>query len=668
MEGELSDWLEAQCRAVPGVSRGLVVLGKTPQGPFTTAAKWPAGSEVAPIELLGACQIAISTERPALRGTTCKPGDVAPEVVAVPIFEEGTLKGAVALRVESHETRPTRDLADFLERALQDLKLAEPAVQSKPAPAPAIEPARTPKPAPTPPPEPVRTTQASPTPTLEPARTPKPAPTPPPEPARAPANPTAPQPTRPQPAPTGDTASLSPAPRPDPARALLDLAVAAFDCAEFHEAAISLTTELATRLHCERVSLGFVDGGEIELAALSHSARFDPNTKLARDIVAAMEEAVDQEVVVAHPPLTPDALEVDSAHAALCSAHDAAAACTVPLVDGDEIVGALSFEQSRGRTRQRFDLAFATQAAALLGPILNLKRREARPLWRVVRDTLGDAARDWLDAERPGRRWLAGAVALLTLLLFVIPGTHRVSAPATLGGTVQRAIVSPIDGYIAESRARAGDVVKRGDVLGALDDTDLKLERRKWAGQRSQLEKEHRAAGAENDRTQLRILRARLDQADAEIALIDGKLARTQLRVPFDGVVAKGDLSQALGSPVKRGDVLFEVAPLDSYRIVLEVDEREIANVAPGQHGELTLSALPGRALPLRVERITPVATAEGGRNFFRVEAALTQPPATLRPGMEGVGKIDIGPRALIWLWTHRLVDWLQLAAWSWLP
>jgi multidrug efflux pump subunit AcrA (membrane-fusion protein) len=119
---------------------------------------------------------------------------------------------------------------------------------------------------------------------------------------------------------------------------------------------------------------------------------------------------------------------------------------------------------------------------------------------------------------------------------------------------------------------------------------------------------------------------------------------------------------------VKRGDVLFEVAPLESYRIVLEVDEREIAEVAAGQRGELTLSALPGRALPLRVERITPLATAAEGRNFFRVEAELTQPSGMLRPGMEGVGKIDIGRRSLVWIWTHRLFDWLRLAAWSWLP
>ena len=86
---------------------------------------------------------------------------------------------------------------------------------------------------------------------------------------------------------------------------------------------------------------------------------------------------------------------------------------------------------------------------------------------------------------------------------------------------------------------------------------------------------------------------------------------RTRLIAPFDAVVVRGDLSQSLGSPVQRGDVLFEVAPLDGYRIILEIDERNISDTSIGQRGHLTLSALPRQPLPLIVERLTPVATAE---------------------------------------------------------
>jgi hypothetical protein len=114
--------------------------------------------------------------------------------------------------------------------------------------------------------------------------------------------------------------------------------------------------------------------------------------------------------------------------------------------------------------------------------------------------------------------------------------------------------------------------------------------------------------------------------------------------------------------------VLFQIAPLDGYRIILKVDERAIVGLDVGQPGRLALSARPGAALPFTVERITPVSVAEDGRNYFRVEARLEEPADWLRPGMEGVAKIDAGPRTRLWIWTHGFVDWLRLTLWSWWP
>ena len=117
---------------------------------------------------------------------------------------------------------------------------------------------------------------------------------------------------------------------------------------------------------------------------------------------------------------------------------------------------------------------------------------------------------------------------------------------------------------------------------------------------------------------------------------------------------------------MKKGEVLFSVAPLNSYRVILEVDEREIDQVRPGQQGELALSGLPHQLHSFEVERILPISTAADGQNFFRVEAALRESAGLLRPGMAGVGKIDAGERRLIWIWGHELTDWLRLTLWRW--
>jgi RND family efflux transporter MFP subunit len=226
-------------------------------------------------------------------------------------------------------------------------------------------------------------------------------------------------------------------------------------------------------------------------------------------------------------------------------------------------------------------------------------------------------------------------------------------------------IVASMPGYVAEANVRAGDLVSEGQVLARLDDKDLRLEQRKWLSEKSQLQKEYREAMAEHDGARVSILQAQLERAAAQLELTEEYLARTNVIAPLSGIVIKGDLSQSLGVPVERGQSLFEVAPLDAYRVMLEVDEREIGVLQPGQTGRLALAGFPGQRLSFVVDRITPVSTTEDGRNFFTVEGRLQETPELLRPGMQGVGKIDTGQRKLVWVWTHGLVDWLRLWTWS---
>jgi multidrug resistance efflux pump len=228
--------------------------------------------------------------------------------------------------------------------------------------------------------------------------------------------------------------------------------------------------------------------------------------------------------------------------------------------------------------------------------------------------------------------------------------------------------VAPFQGFLETAPVRAGDVVHEGQVLATLQDHDLRLERLKKLSQREELTNQYRKALADREPPKVEIAAAQIRQVQAELDLATDKLARTQVVAPYKGVVVTGDWSQHLGSPVEEGKVLFEVAPLDSYRIVLQVDERDIGPLAVGQQGHLLLSALPDESLSFTVEKITPVSTPKDGRNFFRVEARLATPSAQLRPAMEGVGKIEIDRRRLVWIWTREAVDWVRLKLWAWLP
>jgi RND family efflux transporter MFP subunit len=458
--------------------------------------------------------------------------------------------------------------------------------------------------------------------------------------------------------------------RPEPkgrGMVALDVAALALEQSCLRSTITTVVSELAIHLQCERVSLGLQRHGAMKVQAMSHTAKFDAQSNAIQKIGAAMEEAAEQDATIAFPPLADRRVRITREHEQLAQEHDRGATLTVPMADEGHVIGALTFE--------RVGLGFDAQAqsdcedaAAILGPILALRDAAEVGAMRRMGDWLSERLSELRGPDHPRARLVAACFAAFVLLLGLANGDHRVTADATIEGRIQRAIVSGLDGYIAEANARAGDLVKRGEPLGSLDDRDLRLERRKWMGRREQLKKEYREALSGLDRAQLNIVSARIAQAEAQLDLVDGDLARTRLVAPFDGVVVRGDLSQSLGSPVSKGDVLFELAPLEGYRVILRVDERDVSYLKPGEKGQLALSATPGERLAFTVDRITPVASALDGQNTFRVEAAVDAQAAALRPGLEGVAKIDVGRRRLVWIWTHELLDWIRLWAWSWWP
>ena len=447
---------------------------------------------------------------------------------------------------------------------------------------------------------------------------------------------------------------------------VLEMVALSLEHERFQVAATALATELAMRMDCNRATFGFLRGERIQLQAMSHSARIDTRTNLARGIAAAMEEAIDQDTAIAFPVSQDKSVNITRAHEELVRQHGNGAICTIPLVDNGAIIGALTLERSGDQPFAIQTIELFKQIGTMIGPALELKRRDDR--WLISK--AGESMRSMLG-KLLGPRHITlklATIAALSLAGFmtVTDGNYRVTADTALEGQVQRAVVAPIDGYINNSDIRAGDIVHTGQLMGELDDKDLKLEYDKLSSEKNQYIREQRSAMAAHKRAESSILSAQIDQVSAQLRLIEEQLERMHIVSPFDGVVVSGDLSQSLGSPVERGDVLFEVAPLDAYRVVLKVNENDIQEIDVGQTGKLRLSGMPGETLPFVIEKITPVSEASEGSNFFRVEARLESEPAQLRPGMEGVAKVEIGERKLAWIWTHKMIDWLRLWTWSW--
>ncbi len=438
------------------------------------------------------------------------------------------------------------------------------------------------------------------------------------------------------------------------------------------ETGITLVNLLAGLLQATRVSLGVLDGQgkNLQLEAVSFSANFDKRTQSMLAIREAMAEAIDQGMRI-HCTSNEDeqpagvSSQIKQAHQHLLHGQQLQSVSSFLLRKGERILGAITIELDRRSLTTDQEL-FAQQAAHSAAAIMLLQQQAAAGLWQGLKHSLVARLQRLLGPDSWRGKLIAMAAAAFVVALFV-PVTYHLSADANLQTTEKHLVVSPQDAYLGKISARPGDAVKQGALLAQLNDEDLRLERRKIASQAQQYRQAYDSALANGNRVEAAIASAQLDQATIQVQLLDQQLARTQLLAPVDGIIVSDDIAQTQGAPVKQGDVLFEIAAGQSYRVQLFVDERDIAQVQPGQSGALKLSSLPTEVFNLRVKLITPISEVREGRNYFRVELEIDNTPeqnALLRPGMTGTGKVQIGTRALGWIWFHDLWHWLRLNLW----
>jgi len=428
-----------------------------------------------------------------------------------------------------------------------------------------------------------------------------------------------------------------------------------------------LATRLAETFRCERVAVGQHRNKKSTIAAVFQSASFERKQELGLAIEAAMDEAIDQGVALITPS-PPSSSFVAAAQEALVRLNDKAAILTVPIMHRDKPVGAVVLERFSGEmfTQEELDLCDALCAAS--GPILVDKEERDWGVHRIAAHRALQFAGKFTGTGHLGYKVGGALVLAVALFLIFAKDTFRIHAHAQIQGQVRRVINAPFDGYIRAQHARAGQVVREGGLLAELQDNDLALDRLRHIAQRRQYKLELDRALSRRDLAASGIARSQVEQKDAEIELSESMLERAQLRAPFDSVVVAGDLSQAVGRPVSRGDVLFELAPLDKYRVTLVVPEMEIQSVRVGQTGQVLLTALPEKPFEFVVQSITPVARVVEGVNGFEVLADLKEPDPRLRPAMEGVAKIDAGRRSFVWIWTHELMYWLRVKLWALIP
>lgn len=432
----------------------------------------------------------------------------------------------------------------------------------------------------------------------------------------------------------------------------------------FITVAMTLCNEVASRWKCERVSIGLLKGRYVQLKAISNTEKFSRKMKIVQDIESVMEESLDQDIEVVYPP-DQEATYISRAACELSRQYGPLALLSLPLRRDGETVAVLTLERRADEpfTPEQIETARLT-CELCTARLVNLYETDRWIGARVARDIRRAAA----AMVGPRYTWAKiAAMSIFAILVFLIfaKGQFRAEAPFVLEATLQQLVPAPFDGYIKSVGVEEGDMVEAGKTaLAELDTAELMLQLAQAKAEKLRYDKEADAARGRLNSAQVQIAEADADRLKAQIDLLQYRINQANITSPIGGIVVKGDLKRAIGAPVKTGDVLFEIAALESLRAELMVPEDQIADIRQGQQGHLATVSYPGQRIEFVVERVNPMAEVVNERNVFKVRVRLLATYPWMRPGMEGVAKISIGKRSYVWIWTRRFANWVRMKFW----
>lgn len=193
-----------------------------------------------------------------------------------------------------------------------------------------------------------------------------------------------------------------------------------------------------------------------------------------------------------------------------------------------------------------------------------------------------------------------------------------------------------ISGLIREILFTEGQVVKKGSVLVRIDDAELRAQLAQVQARyhlaelnvaRSEnLSETNTIPQSETDRA-----RSEFASAKAELALLQTRLEKTQVKAPFDGIVGGRVVSP--GDYVTTSTVITTLDDLSRLKVDFQVPERFLSKVVTGTTFTLRSRAI-AAAEQVKGEVYFVSSVIDRNTRSSEVKGFLDQPPAALKPGM----------------------------------
>lgn len=433
---------------------------------------------------------------------------------------------------------------------------------------------------------------------------------------------------------------------------------------KFLLASLLLVNEIATRFECSQVSIGWIKYEHIEPIAISHIEKFDKHTDHIHNLESVYEESVDQNEEILYPEeISSDTITF--AHENYLKQTGIQQLCSIPLRVEDKVAGVIVCEKQTGSFEEE-EIASLILIANHTVSILHQLNQKDRWLGGKVLLQFKNYLAKFLTPQQTLLKF--SAIVLSLLFFYTLIGTleYKIEATGSLETDNVALLSAPFNSFVYEVKVNEGDKVSKNDTLLILDKEELYLKESEILADIHKYKSESQKARAEGKLANMRIALAKKEQSEASLQRVKYHIQKSILKAPIDGIIVKGDKEDLLGSPVNKGDTLLSIANPVGLYLKLKISERDIDEIKVGQSGDFALLSSPDIFYTFTIEKIIPMAEIDKKEgNVFVIKALIsTKAQEWWRPGMSSVAKVEVGERNILWILTHRLIEFLTIYFW----
>lgn len=428
--------------------------------------------------------------------------------------------------------------------------------------------------------------------------------------------------------------------------AIIDLVSRVEDCRSVDECASLIVNEMSRKLGAD-VAVGWL-GRRSQLAAISGVVKLDQNSDTARHYSQVIQESRLRVQPGVYPPEGDSNDELLLAHKQLAAWAPVDCVRSQPLIGKEgEAIGTVVVAGSEEAVATYQTDRLLAAAAPRLASAVECVRRGQRS--KIVRGVQGLRRR-----FRQVKFLMIWLLLLGVIAIMFVPVTYKVRCNAVVEPKEKRFAVAPFDGLVESSFVEAGDSVRRGQLLAQLDGRSIRWELAGVIAERQAAKKRSDVEIVEQNVSRAMLQDLEQQRLEAKEHVLNDRSQSLKIQSPIDGIVLRGSEEFGDSASVSTGDLLFELASLDSLVVEVEIPSDEMAQVAEGMPVTVWIEGHEHQSVQGSLRQIRPRSEIRNAANVFVAEVEVPKNRDDIRPGMKASARIDGPRRPLGWALFHK--------------